>query len=148
MSVIRYNPWSLFDRIGHDPDRYFGRYPRTTDDDEPYVHNDWVPAIDIKEEEERYLLRADVPGVDADDIDVTLDNGVLTLRGSRETSTDEEKGGLRRVERVSGHFYRRFSLPDTADSTAVSADYKNGVLEVSIPKQKQSQPQRIAVKVN
>ena len=148
MNVIRYNPWSLFDRHSHDADRYFGRFPLTTDDDEPYAHNDWVPAIDIKEEENRYLLRADVPGVNPEDLAVTLDKGVLTLRGSRATHSDEEKGGLRRLERVSGHFYRRFSLPDTADSTAVSADYKNGVLEVSIPKQAKSEPQRIEVKTN
>ena len=148
MNVIRYNRWSLFDRLGRDTDRYFGRYPLATDDDEPYAHNDWVPAIDIKEEENRYLLRADVPGVNVEDLDVTLDKGVLTLRGSRETRTEEEQDGLRRVERVSGRFYRRFNLPDTADSTSVSADYRNGVLEVSFPKQEESQPQRIAVKVN
>ena len=148
MNVIRYNPWSLLDRLGRDTDRYFSRYPASTDDDEPYAHNDWVPAIDIREEENRYLLRADVPGVNVDDLDITLDKGVLTLRGSRETSTDEEEDGLRRVERVSGRFYRRFSLPDTTDSSAVSADYRNGVLEISIPKQAASQPQRIAVKVN
>lgn len=148
MNVIRYNPWSLFDRLGHESDRYFARYPLASDDDEPYSHNDWVPAIDIREEESRYLLRADVPGVNVEDIDVTLDKGILTLKGSRETRTDEEDDGLRRVERVSGRFYRRFSLPDTADSAAVSADYKNGVLEISIPKQEELQPQRIAVKVN
>ena len=147
MNVIRYNPWSLFDRLGRDSDRFFARYP-LSNDDETYTHNDWVPAIDIREEENRYLLRADVPGVNVEDLDVTLDKGILTLKGSRETTTDEEEDGLRRVERVSGRFYRRFSLPDTADSAAVSADYKNGVLEVSIPKQEESQPQRISVKVN
>ncbi len=148
MNVIRYNPWDLIGRVGQDADRRFSRYPYSTEEDEDHAYNDWVPAMDIKEEEGRYLIRADVPGVDAKDLDITLDKGVLTLQGKRETQTEEDKSGLRRVERVSGRFYRRFNLPDTADSTVVSADYRHGVLEISIPKQAEAQPQRIHVKIN
>ncbi|HEY5622379.1 MAG TPA: Hsp20/alpha crystallin family protein [Gammaproteobacteria bacterium] len=148
MNVIRYNPWSLLDRLSRDADSVFGRLPVSAEGDEPYAVNDWLPAIDIREEDDRYLLHADVPGVSAEDINVTLDNGVLTLTGQRETQSESDRDGLRRAERVSGRFFRRFSLPDTADSTAVSADYRNGVLEVSIPKQPATQPRRIEVKVN
>ena len=81
----------------------------------------------------------------AKDIDITLEKGVLTIRGHRKLETRDEKNGFRRVERVSGEFYRRFTLPDTADSQAVKAKFANGVLEVAIPKQAQVMPRRLAV---
>ena len=148
MNVIRYNPWGFVDRFSRDADRFFAHQllPATTD--ETVTHNDWVPAIDVKEEENRYLIRADLPGVEAEDLDITMDNGVLTLQGKRDTRTEAETAGLRRVERVSGRFSRRFNLPETADSTGISADYRQGVLEISIPKQPEAQPQRIQIKVN
>ena len=148
MNVIRYNPWGFAGGLGRDVDPFFSHYPLSTNEDGARAYNDWVPAIDIQEEEDRYLIRADVPGVDAEDLDITVDKGVLTLQGKRETQSDDEKDGLRRIERLSGRFYRRFNLPETTDSTAVRADYRHGVLEVSIPKQAEAQPQRIKVKVN
>jgi HSP20 family protein len=146
MNVIRYNPWGFVGR--HDSNPFFSQRPFSADDDETSTHNDWVPAIDVQEHEDRYLIRADVPGVEAKDLDITTDKGVLILQGSRETRSDEEQNGVRRAERASGRFYRRFNLPDTADSAAIRADYRHGVLEVSIPKQAEAQPQRIQVKVN
>jgi len=148
MNLIRYNPWSFPGQLGREADRLFSQHRLSAEEDETAVFNEWLPAIDITEEEDRYLLRADIPGVDAADLDITMDKGVLTLQGKRDTQSSEDREGLRRVERVSGKFYRRFSLPDTADSTAVSADYRQGVLEVSIPKQAEAQPQRIQVKIN
>jgi HSP20 family protein len=101
--------------------------------------------VDIKEEDNRFLIRADVPGVAAEAIEITMDGGTLSLQGRRETTSEEEKDGLRRVERVSGRFYRRFALPDTADAEGIKADCKDGVLEISIPKQAKSQPRRIQI---
>jgi len=146
MNVIRYNPWGFVGRRDSDP--FFSQRPFSAEDDEVGTYNDWVPAIDVQEQEDRYLIRADVPGVDAKDLDITTDEGVLILQGTRETRSDEETSGVRRAERASGRFYRRFSLPDTADSAAIRADYRHGVLEVSIPKQAKAQPQRIEVKIN
>jgi HSP20 family protein len=146
MNVIRYNPWGFVAR--HDSNPFFSQRPLSADDDEAGTYNDWVPAIDVQEQEDRYLIRADVPGVEAKDLDITTDKGVLILQGTRETRSDEEQNGVRRAERASGRFYRRFNLPDTADSAAIRADYRHGVLEVSIPKQAEAQPQRIQVKVN
>ncbi len=148
MNVIRYNPWGFVGRSGQDLDRFLAQHLLPASADESVAYNDWVPAIDIKEEDGRYLIRADVPGVEAEDLDITMDNDVLTLQGKRDTRSEEETDSLRRVERVSGRFYRRFSLPESADSTAISADYRQGVLEISIPKQAKAQPQRIQIKVN
>jgi HSP20 family protein len=148
MNVIRYNPWGFVGRFSRDADRFFAHHLLPATAEEAVTHNDWVPAIDVREEEGRYLIRADVPGVEVEDLDVTMDQGVLTLQGKRDTRAAGQDDGLRRSERVSGRFYRRFNLPESADSTDISADYRQGVLEISIPKQPEAQPQRIEIKVN
>lgn len=105
----------------------------------------WRPQIDIKEEPERYLVRADIPGVDPKDIEITLEGGMLTIRGSRVEEEKDEREGYRRVERFSGEFFRRFSLPDVADVAKVSAHADKGVLEITIPKAAASKARRIKV---
>ena len=142
MNIQRYEPWSLMNRLHRDLDRLFE--PALGEDNSQNVI-DWAPHVDIQEEKDRFVLHADLPGVDPKDIEVSLEKGVLTLRGHRELAIRDEKAGFRRVERVSGDFYRRFSLPDTADSQAVRAKHANGVLEVVIPKQARAMPRRVQV---
>ncbi len=105
----------------------------------------WAPAVDIREEDGAYVVHADVPGVDPKDIELDMENGVLTVRGERKSEVKEGKDNYHRIERVSGTFYRRFTLPDTADAESISAKYTNGVLEVRIPKQEKVLPRRIEV---
>jgi HSP20 family protein len=107
--------------------------------------SDWVPAVDIKETKDAFVLHADVPGVDPKDIDVHMENGILTIKGERESEKKEEKEGYKRVERQYGSFYRRFSLPDTADAEKIAAKCKNGVVEITIPKKEAVQPRKISV---
>lgn len=145
MSLIRYEPWTLLNRFQGDLDRLLE--DRFGPDESRASISDWVPAVDIKEEQDRFVLRAEVPGVEPKDIEVTMEKGVLTVRGERQIENREQKDGYRRVERVSGRFYRRFTLPDTADSDAITARSQNGVLEVAIPKQPQLQPRRISVEL-
>ena len=90
--------------------------------------------MDIKEEKDRYVLRADLPGVDPKDIEIIAENGILTIRGNRPGETRENRTGYSRVERPRGSFYRRFSLPDTADLAQIVARSAHGVLEIGIPK--------------
>jgi len=146
MNVIRYNPWSLTDRLHRDVDRFLSARLLPEQEDETRELGNWQPAVDIKEEEDRFLIRADVPGVDAADLEITMDDGALRIHGHRETAQAQE--GWQRTERVSGRFYRRFSLPEAADAESVEAECKNGVLEISIPKQAKSQPRRIQVNAN
>ena len=94
---------------------------------------------------DRFVLTADIPGVDPADIEITMEQGVLTLKGERTLETQEEDKGYKRVERAHGAFYRRFSLPDTADPEQITASGKNGVLEITIPKKEQEKPRRISV---
>jgi HSP20 family protein len=105
----------------------------------------WAPSVDIKEEEDRFLVRADVPGVDPKDIEVTLDRGILTIRGERKEEKKDEGEGYRCMERFSGSFFRRFTLPDTANPEKVSAHTDKGVLEVMIPKMAERKAKRIKV---
>lgn len=146
MNITRYEPWSLINLLHRDIDQMAGRrFGMSGTDNDASSVADWVPAVDIIEEKERFVLRADVPGVKPDDIDVNMENGMLTVSGSRQDETSEETQGMRRVERVSGKFYRRFSLPDTANAEEISAKSTNGILEVSIPKQPAVQARRITV---
>ena len=109
--------------------------------------NGWTPRVDVREEESRYLILADVPGVNPADIDISMDKGVLTIKGERksENTTEGAAGRLTRVERRYGAFQRSFALPDSADADAITANGKNGVLEIAIPKKAQAAPRKISV---
>jgi HSP20 family protein len=146
MNVMRYEPWSLLNRLHQDLDRLVGRELGQGDDESRGAVSDWLPAVDVQEKRDAFLLQADLPGVDSKDIDITMENGVLSLRGRRQHETKQEEGGYRRVERASGEFFRRFTLPDSADPEAISAQMTNGVLTVRIGKRAEIQPRRIEVK--
>ena len=147
MNISRFEPWSLINLVQQDLEHWpRRRNVAPAQSDAGHSVADWVPAVDIVEEQERFVLRADVPGVKPEDIDVNMENGVLSVSGERPHESTEEAQGMRRVERVSGKFYRRFNLPDTADAQEISARSANGILEVVIPKQPQVQARRITVK--
>lgn len=110
------------------------------------VGTNWTPSIDIKEQDNQYIVHADVPGVDPKNIEVTMDKGMLTIKGHTETKTKDEQKDYLRIERSQGLFYRSISLPTVADSSKISAKTKNGVLEIIIPKTKESQTQKIQIK--
>lgn len=140
MSLIRYEPVNLFDPFNNQVNRYFSRSrPAAT------RQRDWVPAVDIHEQENRFVLTADVPGVSRENIDITLEDGVLTVKGERNAGVDATSEGFLRRERANGTFLRQFTLPDTVDAEQIIATVKNGVLEIEIPKQEQLQPRKITV---
>ena len=143
MNLTRFEPWGIVDMLHRDLDRLAAR--RMPSGDSEAAVTDWVPAVDIIEEKERFVLRADVPGVAPADIEVSMDAGVLSIAGQRARESRSEDAGLQRMERVSGRFFRRFSLPDTTDADNIKAQCRNGILEVSIPKQPEVQARRIEV---
>ena len=143
MNIRRYEPWSVFDLLQRELSPYGARRTALADDNNTVA--DWVPAVDIVEEKDKFVLRADVPGVDPAEIEVSMDGGVLSVSGERHTESSEESDGLKRVERISGKFYRRFSLPETANAEGIAAKSSNGILEVTIPKQPEIQARRITV---
>lgn len=123
-------------------DKFFGN---DDNDQSSVVTASWAPRVDITEEPSRFVIHADIPGVQAKDIEIHMDKGVLSIRGERQQSSKEETSKFTRIERQHGVFYRRFALPDSADADGISATGKDGVLEVVIPKRPESTPRRITV---
>ena len=149
MALIHYEPWNLLDRFQDELNRlgltdYFSKNAVDSDNSN-VVTSHWRPAVDIREEENRFVILADLPGVDPKDIDITMEQGVLTIKGERVGDKEESHEGYKRVERVRGTFYRRFSLPDSADAERIEAKGKDGVLEIVLPKLEKEQPRRISV---
>ena len=142
-TLLRYQPWSVHRELLNEFNRYFDRAGAA--DASSGATAEWTPAVDIEEYADKFVLYADVPGVDLKSVEVTLEKGVLTLSGSREKAVEGKDVQARRIERANGRFFRRFSLPDTVDGEAVTARGSNGVLEVVIPKRPQAQPRKIAV---
>jgi HSP20 family protein len=140
MTILRYEPWALVSRFHRQLDQALN----TEADSADAAKVSWIPRVDIHEEAERFVVVADVPGVEGKDIEITAEKGVLTVRGERR-SEKSSNDGFARVERASGSFLRRFTLPESADAEAIKATHNNGVLEISIPKRPQEQPRRIEI---
>jgi HSP20 family protein len=141
MAITRYEPFNLLTQL----QRELNRYQEGDEGSSRIATAEWAPAVDIKEEEDRFVIHADIPGVNPEDIDVNMENGVLTIKGEKNTEAKTEKENYKRVERIYGSFYRRFSLPETADNNAISAKAKNGVLDIVIPKREAVKPKKISV---
>ena len=151
MALVRYEPWHVVNRLHHTLDQVFNNHFNNGDaalsspeaSSSPSVS--WVPRVDVHEEKDRFVVLADVPGVDPKDIDITAEAGVLTVRGERKVEKRETENGYERIERVSGSFLRRFTLPEGANTEQIKAKQTNGVLEVTIPKTPAVQPRRISI---
>jgi len=135
MKIARFEPWPYVDLLQRDLNRGASHTAPA----------EWVPAVDIIEDKGRFLLRADVPGVSPADVDVSMDAGVLTVSGNRNSEERGEDTDVRRTERAMGRFSRRFTLPETTDADGITAKISNGILEVIIPKLPLVQPRRISV---
>jgi HSP20 family protein len=136
-----YQPWGLLNQL----QRELERAHEGGSGEGSIATAEWTPAVDIKEESDKFVLLADIPGVKPEDIDISMENGVLTIKGEKKTEAKTEQEGFKRVERTHGSFYRRFSLPDTANAEAISAKSKLGVLEIVIPKREAVKPKKINV---
>ena len=144
MSIVRWDPLqqlvamsNRLNRTYHDPDT-----PRTED-----TFGAWAPPVDIFEKSDQLVIRAEIPGVQKEDMDVRIENRVLTLHGERKQETDVREENAYRMERVYGTFTRSFILPTTVDAAQVHATYKDGVLEVSVPKADAAKPKQVEIKV-
>lgn len=143
MNMMRYYPWSVFNPLQPEAARIFTNRARNAADSN--AGSDWEPAVDIREETDRYVILADVPGVEAKDIEIQTEKGVLSIKGARAPIAGDEHDLYKRVERSRGSFVRRFTLPDAADTEHITASSHSGVLEVVIPKAQAVQPRRIVV---
>jgi HSP20 family protein len=147
MAISRYEPWAVVSQLQNEINRVFGNL---NDADSSSATADWIPAVDVREFVDRFELLVDLPGVDPKQVEITLDNSVLTLSGGRRDEQSVEENGegevqQQRTERRLGRFHRRFILPDTVDAEKVTATGRNGVLAISIAKHAKAQPRRICV---
>jgi HSP20 family protein len=145
MSLSRFN-FPQSSHLSQDVQQFFDKFFNADENDQSSVVTaHWAPRVDIKEEPTRFVIHADIPGVETKDIEIHMDKGVLTIRGERKQESKEESTKFTRIERQHGVFYRRFALPDSADADGITATGKHGVLEIVIPKRPESTPRRITV---
>jgi HSP20 family protein len=146
MSLVKWDPWQeiedMFDRYT----RAVG-WPRGKGQQEVATTVDWSPRVDIAETSDQFVIKAEIPEVNAKDVKVTVDNGVLSLSGERKQEKEEKGKRFHRVERYYGSFSRSFSLPDNVDGTKVKASFKEGMLTLTIPKTEATKPKAIEVKI-
>ena len=139
---ISWNPARGLNDFRHAFDRFLAQDEA---DQSSVVTSQWAPQVDIREEDKRFVIFADVPGVDPATIEVSMDKSILTLKGERTLDNAEQAGKLTRRERAHGVFHRRFALPESADADGITAHGKFGVLEISIPKKAETTPRRITI---
>lgn len=148
MTLVRWDPFRELEEMSERLNRVFSRpATRTTNGKENMTVADWTPSVDISETDGGYLIKAELPEVKKEDVKVTVENGVLTLQGERRQETEEKGRRYHRIERSYGSFVRSFALPESVDESGVKAEYKDGVLNLHIPKSERVKPKAIEVKV-
>ncbi|HEX3035019.1 MAG TPA: Hsp20/alpha crystallin family protein [Thermodesulfobacteriota bacterium] len=147
MEIVRWNPWGEFNSLEKRVNRMFDETLRNlypTERKEPQAGS-WTPAADIYETESGYVVKADFPGVKKEDIQIDVHDGTLTLKAEKKFEKKESKDNYLRVERAYGSFVRSFRLPKNVDAEKIKAEYKDGVLEVTLPKKEEAKPKKIQV---
>ena len=155
MNVIRWQrpvltPWSSFGRLSDlraEIDRLFesplNELTRTAN-----LLSGWTPALDVFEDKDNFVVKAELPGMKKEDIDVRVENNILTIRGKKERKDEVKEDGYFRTERVYGAFSRSFSLPTTVEVSKIAAEYRDGVLTLRLPKAEEAKPRQIEVKIS
>jgi HSP20 family protein len=147
MALIRWEPARELGTIQNEMNRLFNSFFDTPNASNGGTYRRWIPAMDLVETENDFVLRADLPGLDESDVNIELEDNVLTISGERKAEHEERKEGYYRVERASGSFQRTLTLPDGVDPEAVKATFDRGVLEVRVPKPEQRKPRKVAISV-
>jgi len=154
MSLVRWNPardlatWpsNLFG-IQREMNRMFDNFFNSSDQGEDYALTAWSPAVDIAEHDDQYVVKMELPGVNKDEVKITLESNILTIRGEKKQEKETKKENYHRVERSYGSFQRSFTLPTTVKNDKIDAAFKDGILSISLPKAEEAKPKQIEVKV-
>jgi HSP20 family protein len=149
MAIVRWtDPFREFAQLQDRINRAFGDAYTRSGDEGLMTSGSWVPPVDIYQNgDHEVVLKAELPDMTREDIDITVDNGTLTIKGEKKLSSDVKEEEFHRIERRYGAFSRSFSLPQTVDTAKVGADYKNGVLTVRLPMREEAKPRQIKVDV-
>jgi HSP20 family protein len=149
VQLTRWEPVGEFTKLRNQMDRMFGDWPRFLGRqiDEEDLRGAWLPAVDIRESKEAFDVTAELPGIDAKDVDVSVQENTLIIRGERRREEVKEAETVHRVEREYGVFERSFSLPRSADAEKIQAKFKDGVLSLTVPKREESKPKSLKINV-
>ena len=148
MSNVRYDPFRDLRTLQEEVNRLFTGTHTRNFDEEGIARGAWSPSVDIYENKEQIVLEAELPGMNRDDFDLSVENNVITLRGERHFEKKEETDNYHRVERAYGTFTRSFTLPNTVSADGAIAEYKNGVLRVTLPKREETKSRKIEIKTD
>src|SRR5262245_28935373 len=152
MAIVRWEPFrdllSLQDRMNRIFDEAFRGTGRSSGEEDWALGGSWAPVVDIYEQGNDIVLKAELPGVEAKDVDVRVENNVLTLRGERKFDNEVKRENYHRVERAYGSFSRSFTLPNVVDTDKIKAEFKDGVLRLTLPKKEEAKPKQISISVN
>jgi HSP20 family protein len=149
MAIVRFDPFRELTTMQDRINRIFGDVYHRNVDDDLMTRGDWMPPVDIYQNgNQELVIKAELPGLKKEDIDVRVENNTLTLRGERKREETVKNEQFHRVERSYGAFSRSFSLPSTIDTEKVNADFKDGVLSITLPLREEARPRQIEVKVN
>jgi HSP20 family protein len=145
MSIVKYDPFRELRSLQDDMTRLFSGVMPSGFNREEMTHGAWAPSVDIFEDKEHLILEAELPGMNREDFEISVENNVITLRGERKFEKKTEGDNYHRVERSYGSFTRSFTLPQTVTADGATADFENGILRVSLPKREETKARRIEV---
>ena len=148
MNLVKWDPLRELEDVSSSLSRIFGRFPnRTEPDRELLTMADWAPSVDISETDQAYSIKGEIPGVRKEDVKVTIEDGMVTMRGERKLEKEDHNQKFHRVERAYGSFVRSFRLPDDADESQAKAEFKDGMIAVTLPKSERAKTKAINVSI-
>lgn len=148
MNLVKWDPFVELEDVSKHLNRIFGRTPAHTElGSELLTMADWMPSVDITETDTAYLIKGEIPGVSKEDVKVTIEDGMITMRGERKQEKEEKDKKFHRIERSYGSFLRSFRVPDDVDESAVKAEFKDGMINVTLPKSGKSKTKLINVSI-
>jgi HSP20 family protein len=149
MNLVKWDPFRELEEVSSRLNRLFGRSTLPSESDREMLSvADWMPSVDISETDNSYLVKAEIPGVNKDDVKVTIEDGMLTIQGERKQEQEDRGKKYHRVERSYGCFMRNFRVPDDADDSAAKAEFKDGMLNITLNKTQKSRSNAINVSIS
>ncbi len=146
--LTRYTRVDPFDELMPIRNRLDRLFARLVDkEEEPMIAGKWTPVADILETKDAYIIRAELPGIEEKDINIEIENGILTLKGERKVESKTEEKDFRRIERMYGTFFRSFTLPQNVNADKITAALVSGVIEVVVPKKEEAKPKKITLEI-